>query len=189
MVLCVRVDDGCGIAGAAGPEEDALQVVGKWPPRPRSDVDAIVASMLRRDVSRHRQPNRRAKDGGDRQYFERALLTDRPRGACRNHSVMRCRRRRRHHGYGTTTAVRDGKTISSPGRGTFVIASAAPVEDRALPSVGLGPANRARRADNRFTDGAAKGILDLALGRDRRDGRSAVTELGALAHTRTTGWS
>ena len=61
---------------------------------------------------------------GIRQYFERALLTDRPRGAVlESHSaVVLSDGAVVVTGCDTTTAVRDGKTISSPGRVTFVIA-------------------------------------------------------------------
>jgi len=59
-----------------------------------------------------------------RQYFERALLTDRPRGAVlESRSVMTLSNDAVViTGLDTTTAVRDGKTISSPGRVTFVVA-------------------------------------------------------------------
>lgn len=110
----------------AGPQEDALQVVEKWAAAFRaSDVDAIVALYApdamflgtgSRTVVRTTE--------GIRQYFERALLTDRPRGAVlESHSaIVLSDRSVVVTGLDTTTAVRDGKTISSPGRVTFVIA-------------------------------------------------------------------
>ena len=65
--------------------------------------------------------SRRRRSG---RYFERALLTDRPRGAVlESHSVMALSDGAVViTGLDVTTAVRDGKTISSPGRVTFVIA-------------------------------------------------------------------
>jgi hypothetical protein len=59
-----------------------------------------------------------------RQYFERALLTDRPRGAVlESRSVMALSDGAVViTGLDTTTSVRDGKPISSPGRVTFVVA-------------------------------------------------------------------
>ena len=110
----------------AGPEEDALQVVEKWAAAFRaSDVDAIVALYApdamflgtgSRTVVRTTE--------GIRQYFERALLTDRPRGAVlESHSaVVLSDGAVVVTGLDTTTAVRDGKTIGSPGRVTFVVA-------------------------------------------------------------------
>ena len=110
----------------AGPEEDALQVVEKWAAAFRaSDVDTIVALYApdalflgtgsRTVVSRTEEI---------RQYFERALLTDRPRGAVlESRSVMTLSDGAVViTGLDTTTAVRDSKTISSPGRVTFVVA-------------------------------------------------------------------
>ena len=59
-----------------------------------------------------------------RQYFERALLTDRPRGVVfESRSVMALSDGAVViTGLDTTTAVREGRTISSPGRVTFVVA-------------------------------------------------------------------
>lgn len=119
----------CAGPAFAGPQEDALQVVEKWAAAFRaSDVDAIVglyapdAMFLgtgSRTVVRTTE--------GIRQYFERALLTDRPRGAVlESHSAMVLSDGAVVvTGLDTTTAVRDGKTISSPGRVTFVIAQRA----------------------------------------------------------------
>lgn len=110
----------------AGSEEDALQVVEKWAAAfNASDVDAIVAlyapdAMFLGTGSR----NVVLKTAEIRQYFERALLTDRPRGAVlESRSVMPLSSDAVIvTGLDTTTAVRDGKTISSPGRVTFVVA-------------------------------------------------------------------
>jgi uncharacterized protein (TIGR02246 family) len=110
----------------AGPEEDALAVVERWAAAFRaSDVDAIVALYSPDAMFLGTGSRTVVRDtAGIRQYFERALLTDRPRGAVlESRSVMAL-------GDGavvitgldTTTAVRDGKTITAPGRVTFVVA-------------------------------------------------------------------
>lgn len=110
----------------AGPEEDALRVVEQWAAAFRaSDVDAIVA-LYAPDATFLGTGSRTVvlKTAEIRDYFERALLTDRPRGAVlesrsvtvlSDDAVVIT-------GPDTTTAVRDGKTISAPGRVTFVIA-------------------------------------------------------------------
>ena len=111
---------------AAGPEEDAMAVVQKWAAAfNASDVDAIVA-LYSPDALFLGTGSRTVvlDPKGIREYFERALLTDRPRGAkLLSHSsrvlddgavVIT--------GLDETTAVRDGKTISSPGRVTFIVA-------------------------------------------------------------------
>ncbi len=111
---------------AAGPEEDAMAVVQKWAAAfNASDVDAIVA-LYSADALFLGTGSRTVvlDPKGIREYFERALLTDRPRGArLLGHSsrglddgavVIT--------GLDETTAVRDGKTISSPGRVTFIVA-------------------------------------------------------------------
>jgi len=113
----------------AGPEEDALQVVEKWAAAFRaSEVDAIVA-LYAPDAMFLGTGSRSVvlKAAEIRQYFERALLTDRPRGAVlESHSVMALSDGAVVvTGLDMTTAVRDGKTISSPGRVTFVIAKRA----------------------------------------------------------------
>ena len=110
----------------AGPEEDALQVVGKWAAAfNASDVDAIVA-LYAPDAMFLGTGSRTVvlKTAEIRQYFERALLTDRPRGAAlESRSVMALSDGAVViTGLDATTAVRDGKTITSPGRVTFVIA-------------------------------------------------------------------
>ena len=110
----------------AGPEEDALRVVESWAAAfNASDVDAIVAlyapdAMFLGTGSR----NVVLETAEIRQYFERALLTDRPRGAeLLSRSVMTLSDGAVViAGLDMTTAVRDGKTISSPGRVTFVVA-------------------------------------------------------------------
>jgi uncharacterized protein (TIGR02246 family) len=110
----------------AGPEEEALQVIEKWAAAFRaSDVDTIVA-LYAPDAMFLGTGSRTVvlKTDEIRQYFERALLTDRPRGAVlESRSVMALSDGAVViTGLDTTTAVRDGKTISSPGRVTFVVA-------------------------------------------------------------------
>jgi uncharacterized protein (TIGR02246 family) len=104
----------------AGSEEDALQVVEKWAAAfNASDVDAIVA-LYAPDAMFLGTGSRTVVLGAAdiRQYFERALLTDRPRGAAlESRSVMALSNDAVViTGLDATTAVRDGKTITSPGR-------------------------------------------------------------------------
>ena len=111
---------------SAGPEQDALAVVEKWAAAFRaSDVDAIVA-LYAPDAMFLGTGSRTVvlKTAEIRQYFERALLTDRPRGAVlESRSVMALSDGAVViTGLDMTTAVRDGKTINSPGRVTFVVA-------------------------------------------------------------------
>jgi uncharacterized protein (TIGR02246 family) len=110
----------------AGPEEDALQVVERWAAAFRaSDVDAIVA-LHAPDALFLGTGSRSVVSTSEeiRQYFERALLTDRPRGAVLDsRSVMALSDGAVViTGLDATTAVRDGKTIGSPGRVSFVVA-------------------------------------------------------------------
>ena len=110
----------------AGPEEDALKVVERWAAAfNASDVDAIVALYAPDALFLGTGSRTVVRNPADvRQYFERALLTDRPRGAVlESRSVMAVSDGTVViTGLDTTTAVRDGKTISNPGRVTFVIA-------------------------------------------------------------------
>ncbi len=110
----------------AGPEDDALAVVEKWAAAFRaSDVDTIVG-LYSADAMFLGTGSRAVvlKTAEIRDYFERALLTDRPRGATlESRSVMALSDGAVViTGLDMTTAVRDGRTISSPGRVTFVIA-------------------------------------------------------------------
>jgi uncharacterized protein (TIGR02246 family) len=108
----------------AGPEEDALRVVERWAAAFRaSDVDAIVG-LYAPDATFLGTGSRAVvlTSAGIRDYFERALLTDRPRGAVlesRSVTVL-SGDAVVITGLDTTTALRDGKTISAPGRVTFV---------------------------------------------------------------------
>lgn len=110
----------------AGPEEDAMQIVQKWAAAfNASDVDAIV-SLYAPDALFLGTGSRTVvlEPAGIREYFERALLTDRPRGAKLLSHSMRVLGDNSVviTGLDETTATRDGKTISNPGRVTFVVA-------------------------------------------------------------------
>jgi uncharacterized protein (TIGR02246 family) len=110
----------------AGPEEEAMQVVQKWAAAfNASNVDAIVALYAPDALFLGTGSRTVVQTPAEiRQYFERALLTDRPRGAVlESHSMMAASDGTVViTGLDTTTAVRDGKTITNPGRVTFVIA-------------------------------------------------------------------
>jgi uncharacterized protein (TIGR02246 family) len=110
----------------AGPEEDALQVVQKWAAAfNASDVDAIVALHAPDAMFLGTGSRTVVRSTAEiRQYFEQALLTDRPRGALlQSHSIMALSDGTVViTGLDMTTAVRDGKTITNPGRVTFVLA-------------------------------------------------------------------
>ena len=114
----------------AGSEEDALQVVEKWTAAfNASDVDAIVALYAPDAMFLGTGSRTVVLETADiRRYFERALLTDRPRGAAlESRSVMVLSNDAVViTGLDATTAVRDGKTITSPGRVTFVVARRGP---------------------------------------------------------------
>jgi uncharacterized protein (TIGR02246 family) len=110
----------------AGPEEDAMQVVQKWAAAfNASDVDAIV-SLYAPDALFLGTGSRTVvlEPAGIREYFERALLTDRPRGAKLLSHSMRVMSDNSVviTGLDETTATREGKIVSSPGRVTFVVA-------------------------------------------------------------------
>jgi len=110
----------------AGPEEEAMQVVQKWAAAfNASDVDAIVA-LYAPDALFLGTGSRTVvlEPAGIREYFERALLTDRPRGArLLSHSLrVMSDTSVVITGLDETSMVRDGKTIASPGRVTFVVA-------------------------------------------------------------------
>lgn len=110
----------------AGPEEDALQVVQKWAAAfNASDVDAIVGLYAPDAMFLGTGSRTVVRTTAEiRDYFERALLTDRPRGAVlESHSIMATSDGTIViTGLDRTTAIRDGQTITSPGRVTFVIA-------------------------------------------------------------------
>jgi uncharacterized protein (TIGR02246 family) len=126
MVLTLVLMAAIAVPAVAGPEEEAMQVVEKWAAAfNASNVDAIVA-LYAPDALFLGTGSRTVvtKPEEIRQYFERALLTDRPRGAVlESRSVMVVSDGTVViTGLDMTTAVRDGKPITNPGRVTFVIA-------------------------------------------------------------------
>ena len=109
-----------------GPEEEALQIVQRWAAAfNASNVDAIVGLHALDAMFLGTGSRTVVRTTAEiRDYFERALLTDRPRGAVlESHSIMATSDGTVViTGLDTTTAVRDGKTITSSGRVTFVLA-------------------------------------------------------------------
>ena len=110
----------------AGPEEDAVRLVEQWAAAfNASDVDTIVGLYAPDALflgTGSRTVVRKIEE--IRQYFERALLTDRPRGAVlHSREVMALSDGTVIiSGLDETTSVRDGKTLSNLGRVTFIVA-------------------------------------------------------------------
>ena len=110
----------------AGPKEDALQVVEKWAKAfTDSDVDAIV-KLHASDALFMGTGSKTVvvKSEEIRQYFEQALLNNRPRGATLDtySATVLSDSAVVVTGLDTVTGVRDGKPTSANGRVTFVIA-------------------------------------------------------------------
>lgn len=111
---------------AAGPKEDALQVLEKWTKAfSESDVDGIV-NLYATDTTFLGTGSKTVVVKSDeiRKYFEQALLNNRPRGAkldsysatvLSDTAVL-------FTGLDTVTGVRDGAPVSANGRVTFVVA-------------------------------------------------------------------
>jgi uncharacterized protein (TIGR02246 family) len=115
----------CSMA-IAGPKEDALEVVGKWAKAfTDSDVDAIV-KLHAPDALFMGTGSKTVvvKSEEIRQYFEQALLNNRPRGATLDSysATVLSDSAVVVTGLDTVTGVRDGKPTSANGRVTFVIA-------------------------------------------------------------------
>jgi uncharacterized protein (TIGR02246 family) len=115
-----------GSAALAGPAEEASSVVARWAEAFRaSDVDAIT-SLYAPDAAFIGTGSRTVvtDPAGIRAYFERALLNNRPRGATLDeHVVMPLSSTAALvTGLDTTTSVRDGQVVGTPGRITFVVA-------------------------------------------------------------------
>ena len=113
-------------AAIAGPREDALQVVEKWAKAfTDSDVDAIV-KLYAPDALIMGTGSKTVvvKPEEIRQYFEQALLNNRPRGATLDtySTTVSSDTAVVVTGLDTVTGVRDGKPTSGNGRVTFVIA-------------------------------------------------------------------
>jgi uncharacterized protein (TIGR02246 family) len=110
----------------AGPKEEALQVLEKWAKAfTDSDVDGIV-KLYAPDALFLGTGSKTVvtKPEEIRTYFERALLSNRPRGAkVGEHSVMVLSDTVVVvTGLDTVTGVRDGTPFSANGRVTFVVA-------------------------------------------------------------------
>jgi uncharacterized protein (TIGR02246 family) len=113
-------------SATAGPKEEALQVLEKWTKAfTDSDVDAIV-KLYAPDALFLGTGSKTVvvRPEGIRNYFEAALLTNKPRGATlgdydamslSDTAVVIT-------GLDTVTGVRDGKPFSANGRVTFVVA-------------------------------------------------------------------
>lgn len=125
--LCaVLVTLGTAAPASAGPREDALAVIDRWVQAfGASDVDAIT-KLYAPDALFMGTGSRAVvtEPAGVRQYFEQALLTQRPRSAkvlestvlVTSDTVVVV------NGLDVTYATRDGKTVENPGRFTFVVA-------------------------------------------------------------------
>lgn len=110
----------------AAPADEALKVLDAWAEAfAASDVDRIV-SLYAPDALFMGTGSKSVvtETQGIRTYFQRTLMTDRPRGApvsdkfvkvLSNDAVLIT-------GLNTSTGVRDGKPYANPGRVTFVIA-------------------------------------------------------------------
>ena len=113
-------------AAIAGPKEDALQVLERWAKAfSDSDVDAIV-KLHASDALFMGTASQTVvvKTEGIRAYFENALLNNRPRGAKLTDytAVALSDTAVAVSGLDMLTGVRDGKTFSTTGRVTFVVA-------------------------------------------------------------------
>ena len=111
---------------AAGPKEDALQVLEKWTKAfSDSDVDGIV-KLYASDALFLGTGSKTVvvEPAGIRTYFERALLTNKPRGAKLNsYSAMVVSDTTVVvTGLDSVSGVRDGTPYSANGRVTFVVA-------------------------------------------------------------------
>jgi uncharacterized protein (TIGR02246 family) len=113
-------------SAAAGPKEEALQVLEKWSKAfTDSDVDAIV-KLYAPDALFLGTGSKTVvvRPEGIRNYFEAALLTNKPRGATLgDYAAMSLSDTAVViTGLDTVTGVRDGKPFSANGRVTFVVA-------------------------------------------------------------------
>lgn len=111
---------------AAGPKEEAVQVLGKWTKAfTESDVDGIVR-LYASDAIFFGTGSKAVvtKSEEIRSYFETALLNNRPRSATMvDYSVIILSDSAVViSGIDTITGTKDGKTLSANGRTTFVIA-------------------------------------------------------------------
>lgn len=122
LAVCVSL---CS-AAAAGPKEEALQVVDQWTQAfARSDVDGILKLYAPDALFVGTGSKTLVTDPAEvRKYFEAALLTNRPRGATvgANSVMVVSDSVVVVTGMDTVTGVKEGKPYSANGRVTFVIA-------------------------------------------------------------------
>lgn len=115
----------CSLSANAGPREDALAVVEKWSKAfAEADVDGITSLYSSTPLFFGTLDKTLTTQTPDvRKYFERALLSGRPRtAALREHSVAVISDTVVViAGLDTVTGTRDGQTVSAPGRVSFVI--------------------------------------------------------------------
>lgn len=119
-----------GQTAFAGPKEEALQIVERWAKAfTDSDVEGIV-KLYAPDALFLGTGSKTVvvKPEGIRDYFEQALLSNRPRGASLDSSsvVLISDTAIVVTGLDTVTGVRDGKPTSANGRVTFVIGKRGP---------------------------------------------------------------
>lgn len=110
----------------AGPRDEAIVVVERWfDAFTASDVDAIV-ELYAVDATFIGTSSRTVLTASAdiRRYFEQALLNNRPRGATLGEHIAAelADGTVLVTGLDTTTGVRAGERVSTPGRVTFVIA-------------------------------------------------------------------
>ena len=113
-------------AATAGPKEEAFQVLEKWTKAfTDSDVDGIV-KLYAPDALFLGTGSKTVvvKPEGIRNYFEAALLNNRPRSAALGDNMAMALSDTAVviTGLDTVTGVRDGKQFSASGRVTFIIA-------------------------------------------------------------------
>ena len=126
LLMAIMILVGSAAAAMAGPREEALAVLDKWGAAfAASDVDAIVSLYAPDALFMGTGSTSVVTDTRDiRKYFEGTLLTDKPRGApIRSTTVMVLADDAvLVVALNDSTRVKDGATIASPGRVTFVIA-------------------------------------------------------------------
>src|SRR5712692_4454089 len=126
LLVAIALITSLSSVATAGPKEEALQVLEKWTKAfTDSDVDGIV-KLYAPDALFLGTGSKTVvtKPEEIRQYFERALLSNRPRGAkVGDHSVMVLSDTVVVvTGLDTVTGVREGTPVSANGRVTFVVA-------------------------------------------------------------------
>ena len=125
-LLFAVVVGGPAVPAFAGPRDEAVMVVERWLDAfTASDVDTIVA-LYAADATFMGTSSRTVLTASAdiRRYFEQALRNNRPRGATLGEHVVAelADGTVLVTGLDTTTSVRAGEPVSTPGRVTFVIA-------------------------------------------------------------------